>query len=121
MAATEHARRLQSGQPLRQDLERALDHEIIASSATALDKRQPVRLNLRIRNANRSVGAMLSGEVARRYGHEGLPEDTIHVAFKGIAGQSFGAFLAKGVTFELEGATNSSASATSSRGSWICS
>ena len=49
---------------------------------------------------------MLSGEVARRYGHEGLPDDTIHVAFDGIAGQSFGAFLARGVTFELQGATN---------------
>ena len=55
---------------------------------------------------NRSVGAMLSGEVARKYGHAGLPDDTIHVAFEGIAGQSFGAFLARGVTFELQGATN---------------
>jgi glutamate synthase (NADPH) large chain len=87
-------------------LKRALDHEIIASAAPALDKRQPVRLSFRIRNAHRSVGAMLSGEIARRYGHEGLPEDTIHVAFEGIAGQSFGAFLARGVTFELKGATN---------------
>jgi glutamate synthase (NADPH/NADH) large chain len=87
-------------------LERALDHEIIKAAAPALEKRQPVRLDFRIRNANRSVGAMLSGELARRYGHEGLPEDTIHVAFEGIAGQSFGAFLAHGVTFELQGATN---------------
>jgi glutamate synthase (NADPH/NADH) large chain len=67
---------------------------------------QPVRLAYRIRNANRSVGAMLSGTVARKYGHEGLPDDTIHVAFEGIAGQSFGAFLARGVVFELQGATN---------------
>ncbi len=87
-------------------LERALDHEIIKAAAPALDKRQPVRVNFRIRNAHRSVGGMLSGEVARRYGHEGLPDDTIHVAFEGIAGQSFGAFLARGVTFELKGATN---------------
>jgi len=87
-------------------LDRALDHEIIKAAAPALDKRQPVRLNFRIRNAHRSVGGMLSGEVARRYGHEGLPDDTIHVAFEGIAGQSFGAFLARGVTFELKGATN---------------
>jgi glutamate synthase domain-containing protein 3 len=87
-------------------LERALDHEIIKAAAPALDKRQPVRLNFRIRNAHRSVGGMLSGEVARRYGHEGLPDDTIHVAFEGVAGQSFGAFLARGVTFELKGATN---------------
>ena len=73
----------------------------------ALDKRAAgARSSYRIRNAHRSVGAMLSGEVARRYGHEGLPDDTIHVAFKGIAGQSFGAFLAQGVTFELKGATN---------------
>ena len=87
-------------------LERALDHQIIAAAAPALDKRQPVRLSYKIRNAHRSVGAMLSGEIARRNGHEGLPEDTIHVAFEGVAGQSFGAFLARGVTFELKGATN---------------
>jgi glutamate synthase (NADPH/NADH) large chain len=87
-------------------LKRALDHEIIKASAPSIDKRQPVRLNFRIRNAHRSVGAMLSGEIARRHGHEGLPEDTIHVAFQGTAGQSFGAFLARGVTFELQGATN---------------
>ncbi|MEP7180885.1 MAG: glutamate synthase large subunit [Betaproteobacteria bacterium] len=84
----------------------ALDHALIAASAPALDKRQPVRLTYRIRNAHRSVGAMLSGTIARKYGHAGLPEDTIHVAFDGIAGQSFGAFLARGVTFELQGATN---------------
>jgi glutamate synthase (NADPH/NADH) large chain len=87
-------------------LKRALDHEILKGAAPALEKRQPVRLNYKIRNAHRSVGAMLSGEIARRYGHEGLPEDTIHVAFQGTAGQSFGAFLARGVTFELQGATN---------------
>jgi glutamate synthase domain-containing protein 2/glutamate synthase domain-containing protein 3 len=87
-------------------LARALDHQLIAASARALDKREPVRLSHRIRNAHRSVGAMLSGMVARKYGHAGLPDDTIHVAFEGIAGQSFGAFLAHGVTFELQGATN---------------
>jgi glutamate synthase domain-containing protein 2/glutamate synthase domain-containing protein 3 len=84
----------------------ALDHALIAGAAPALDKKQPVRLTYRIRNAHRSVGAMLSGAIARRYGHAGLPEDTIHVTFEGIAGQSFGAFLAHGVTFELQGATN---------------
>ena len=84
----------------------ALDHQLIAAAQPAIDKRQPVRLTQRIRNANRSVGAMLSGVVAHKYGHEGLPEDTVHVAFEGIAGQSFGAFLARGVTFELQGATN---------------
>jgi glutamate synthase (NADPH/NADH) large chain len=87
-------------------LARALDHELIAAAQPALAKQQPVRLTQRIRNANRSVGAMLSGAVARAWGHEGLPEDTIHVAFSGIAGQSFGAFLARGITFELQGDTN---------------
>ncbi len=84
----------------------ALDHQLIADAAPALDGKQPVRLAYRIRNANRSVGAMLSGTIARAYGNAGLPEDTVHVAFEGIAGQSFGAFLARGVTFELQGATN---------------
>jgi glutamate synthase (NADPH/NADH) large chain len=87
-------------------LERALDHRLIADGADAIERKQPVRLEYRIRNAHRSVGAMLSGVIARRYGHEGLPEDTLHVAFTGTAGQSFGAFLARGVTFELQGATN---------------
>jgi glutamate synthase (NADPH/NADH) large chain len=87
-------------------LARALDHQLIAAAAKAIDTREAIRLEYRIRNANRSVGAMLSGAVARRFGHEGLPSDTIHVAFDGIAGQSFGAFLARGITFELQGATN---------------
>ena len=84
----------------------ALDHTLIAGAAPALERKDAVRLAYRIRNAHRSVGAMLSGSVARRYGHAGLPEDTIHVTFDGIAGQSFGAFLARGITFELQGATN---------------
>jgi len=87
-------------------LAHALDHQIIAAAAKALDTREPLRLEYRIRNAHRSVGAMLSGTIARKLGHEGLPPDTIHVTFAGIAGQSFGAFLARGVTFELQGATN---------------
>ena len=66
---------------------RALDHRIIADAKAAIEDKKPVRLDYRIRNAHRSVGAMLSGTVARRYGHAGLPEDTIHVAFSGIAGQ----------------------------------
>jgi glutamate synthase domain-containing protein 3 len=84
----------------------ALDHALIAAAAPALDRKEPVRLTHKIRNANRSVGAMLSGAIASRYGHAGLPDDTIHVAFEGVAGQSFGAFLSRGVTFELQGATN---------------
>jgi glutamate synthase (NADPH/NADH) large chain len=87
-------------------LDRALDHQLIAAAAAAIEQKTPVRLEYKIRNAHRSVGAMLSGIVARRYGHAGLPEDTIHVAFDGIAGQSFGAFLARGISFELQGATN---------------
>ena len=87
-------------------LARALDHELIALATPALEDRQKVKLDVAIRNAHRSVGAMLSGVVARKYGHEGLPDDTIHIAFAGTAGQSFGAFLARGVTLELEGAAN---------------
>ncbi len=84
----------------------ALDHHLIAAAEPALARGQPVRITHRIRNANRSVGAMLSNAIAQKYGHEGLPEDTIHVAFNGTAGQSFGAFLAHGITFELQGASN---------------
>src|SRR5438094_307337 len=81
-------------------LARALDHQLIAAAAKAIETREPVRLEYRIRNAHRSVGAMLSGAIARKLGHEGLPPDTIHATFDGIAGQSFGAFLARGITFE---------------------
>jgi glutamate synthase domain-containing protein 3 len=83
-----------------------LDRGLIKEAQAALDRGAPVRLTTRIRNIDRTAGAMLSGEVAKRYGHAGLPEDTIHVGFKGTAGQSFGAFLARGVTFELEGDAN---------------
>ncbi len=85
---------------------RALDHQIIADAKAAIEDKKPVRLDYRIRNAHRSVGAMLSGTVARRHGHAGLPDDTIQVAFSGIAGQSFGAFLARGISFDLQGASN---------------
>ena len=87
-------------------LERALDHQLIAGGKPALEKGEKVTLDLPIRNVNRTVGAMLSGEVAKRYGDEGLPDGTIAVKFTGTAGQSFGAFLARGVAFELEGAAN---------------
>jgi glutamate synthase (NADPH/NADH) large chain len=83
-----------------------LDRKLIAESQTALDRGAPVRIVAKINNVDRSAGAMLSGEVARRYGHAGLPTDTIHVKLTGTAGQSFGAWLAKGVTFELEGEGN---------------
>ncbi len=87
-------------------LERALDHKLITAAKPALDDGERVSLAFPIRNVNRTVGAMLSGEVAQRYGDEGLPDASIAVKFTGTAGQSFGAFLARGVAFELEGATN---------------
>ncbi len=83
-----------------------LDRKLIAESQAALDRGAPVRLQAMIHNTDRSAGGMLSGEVAKRYGHEGLPDGTIHVRFTGTAGQSFGAWLARGVTFELEGDAN---------------
>jgi len=83
-----------------------LDRKLIAQAAPALEQRKPVVINAEIRNIDRSAGAMLSGEVARRYGHDGLPEDTIHVNLTGTSGQSFGAWLAHGVTFELVGEAN---------------
>jgi glutamate synthase (NADPH/NADH) large chain len=92
----------------RQDhgLDAALDHQLIADAQTALERGEPVRAERDIRNTNRTVGAMLSGEVARRYGHAGLPDGTISVKLTGVAGQSFGAFLAHGITLELTGDAN---------------
>jgi glutamate synthase (NADPH/NADH) large chain len=87
-------------------LETALDHDLIAAAGPAIKSGQPVRLERTIRNVDRTVGAMLSGEVARVHGHAGLPEDTISVKFTGTAGQSFGAFLARGVSLELTGDCN---------------
>jgi len=87
-------------------LEKALDHKLIAQAKPALEKGQKVQIETTIINVNRTCGTMLSGEVARRYGHAGLPDDTIHVKLTGTAGQAFGAFLAKGVTLELTGEGN---------------
>jgi glutamate synthase (NADPH/NADH) large chain len=87
-------------------LERALDHQLIAQAKEALENRTPVEMNFPIRNVHRAAGTMLSGEIARRYGSEGLPDDTIRVLLKGSAGQSLGAFLAKGVSLILEGEAN---------------
>ncbi|MFC4294440.1 glutamate synthase large subunit [Novosphingobium tardum] len=87
-------------------LEHALDRTLIAAASDALDNGQAVRIEQVIRNVNRTAGAMLSGEVARRYGHRGLPDNTITVRFTGVAGQSFGAFLAYGVTLDLSGDAN---------------
>jgi len=87
-------------------LESALDHDLIAAAKPSIENGQAVRLERTIRNVDRTVGAMLSGEVAKRHGHAGLPEDTISVKFTGNAGQSFGAFLARGVSLELTGDAN---------------
>ena len=87
-------------------LEKALDNVLISKAQNALDTRQAVVINSKIRNVNRTVGTMLSHEVARRYGQAGLPADTIQVTFTGTAGQSFGAFLAHGISFELRGEGN---------------
>jgi glutamate synthase (NADPH/NADH) large chain len=87
-------------------LAKALDNELIAAARPALEKQQKVEFECEVRNINRSVGGMLSSEVARRYGHAGLPDDTIHVQMRGTGGQSFGVFLARGITFDLEGDAN---------------
>lgn len=87
-------------------LETVLDQELIKQCRDVFEKNKPVKISAQICNFNRTTGAMLSGEVCRRCGDGVLLEDTIHCKFKGIAGQSFGAFLAKGITFELEGMSN---------------
>ncbi len=87
-------------------LDHVLDRRLIAETKEAIESGRHVRLDLAIRNSDRSAGAMLSGEIAKRYGHAGLRDEAIHIKLKGTAGQSFGAFLAKGVTLELEGEAN---------------
>ena len=87
-------------------LDKALDHRLIELAASALERGDKVTIEMPIRNINRTAGTMLSGEVAKRYGHEGLPDDTIRVRFAGSAGQSLGAFLSRGITLELIGDTN---------------
>ncbi len=83
-----------------------LDQQMIAAAKQAIEHQEEVNLDYAIKNTNRAVGTMLSGMVAMKYGQEGLPDDTINVKFKGSAGQSFGAFLAHGISFKLEGETN---------------
>jgi glutamate synthase domain-containing protein 2/glutamate synthase domain-containing protein 3 len=84
----------------------ALDHQLVEHSLDALLSLNSTEINLPVRNVNRSVGAILSGEVARRYGSAGLPDDTLRIHLSGSAGQSLGAFLAKGITITLEGDAN---------------
>ncbi len=85
---------------------KVLDLELIDQCSPALESKEKVILNYNIKNTDRATGAMLSGRISSIYGLEGLPEDTIHIGFKGSAGQSFGAFLARGVTLRLEGDAN---------------
>ncbi len=87
-------------------LEKALDHKLIEQARPAIERGERVSFISPIKNVNRSVGAMLSGEVAKKYGHEGLADDTIHIQLTGTAGQSFGAFLARGITLDLVGEGN---------------
>lgn len=87
-------------------LDKALDHELIKVATTALVEKKPIEFDIGITNTNRTVGTLISHEIAKRYGNEGLPKDTIKVNLKGTAGQSFGAFLAKGISFNLYGEGN---------------
>jgi glutamate synthase domain-containing protein 2/glutamate synthase domain-containing protein 3 len=87
-------------------LSEALDYKLIDHARDSIENGTPIEIKLPIRNVHRTVGAMLSGEIARRHGSAGLPDNTIRFQFSGSAGQSFGAFLAKGVTLELEGDAN---------------
>ncbi|MGR3174348.1 MAG: glutamate synthase large subunit [Candidatus Scalindua sp.] len=88
------------------ELSGSLDNELIKQSEKALNQKEPVVIEIPIRNINRTVGTMLSSEVTRKYGSKGLPEDTIQLNFQGSAGQSLGAFLAPGITIRVEGDAN---------------
>ena len=83
-----------------------LDRRLIEQAQAALDRGAPVKIDMEINNTDRSAGAMLGGTIAKIYGHAGLPHDTIQVSFKGTSGQAFGAWLARGISFELEGEGN---------------
>jgi len=87
-------------------VEKALDNRLIELAAPAIERGEKVTIEMPIRNINRTVGTMLSNRIARRYGHEGLPDETIHIRLAGSAGQSLGAFLARGVWLDLIGDTN---------------
>src|SRR5262249_22804420 len=98
--------RIFKSEPQDHMIEKILDRKLIAQAKGALERGTPVRVTTTIRNTDRTTGAMLSGEIAKRYGHSGLPDGTVQVRLKGTAGQSFGAWLAHGVTLELEGEAN---------------
>lgn len=88
------------------ELKKILDRKLLEAAIPALEQANPVQGSFKIKNTDRTVGAMLSNEISKIYGSPGLPEDTIHFQFTGSAGQTFGGFLTKGVTFELEGESN---------------
>ena len=88
------------------DLANVLDQQLVRGAQNAIEKQEEVNLDFAIKNTDRAAGAMLSGAIAAKYGEAGLPDKTVNVKFKGSAGQSFGAFLVKGVDFKLEGETN---------------
>jgi len=87
-------------------IEDALDNELIKTMRDAIDNKTPIKTEIRLRNINRTVGTMLSAEMTRKYGEEGLPDDTIYIKANGTGGQSFGAFVNSGITFEIEGDAN---------------
>ena len=97
---------LYNREPQHHGLDNALDHRLIEQAGPALERREKVRIDLEIKNIHRTVGGMLSGRIAQKYGHDGLPDDTIYIRARGTAGQSFGAWLARGVTIELQGEGN---------------
>ncbi len=97
---------LHNVKPQIHDIYDIQDRSLIELAMPSLEMQSPVQFVREIKNTDRTVGAMLSGEIAKRYGNDGLPADTISCTFKGSAGQSFGAFLSKGVTFRLEGDSN---------------
>ncbi len=90
----------------KHELDEVLDQQIIRASQKAIENQEEVNLDYAIKNTDRAVGTMLSGLIADKYGEAGLPDSTVNIKFKGSAGQSFGAFLVKGVNFKLEGETN---------------
>jgi glutamate synthase (NADPH/NADH) large chain len=104
MPESDHPKRCVTDQD--HGLDKALDRELIDICAAALESGEPVRAQVRIRNVNRTVGTMLGSELTRRHGGAGLPPDTIDITFTGSAGQSFGAFVPRGITLRLEGDTN---------------
>jgi glutamate synthase domain-containing protein 2/glutamate synthase domain-containing protein 3 len=101
-----HAIRHVQKQTLEEELRSVLDMKLLALAAPALERAEPVSIELPIRNTDRTVGAILGSDVSRKYGQEGLPDDTISCRFSGSAGQSFGAFVTRGITLQVDGDAN---------------